>query len=437
MAIYRNKKIGFALTFVVIVLIAGFTIGAAYEKNPSDVNSSPSNKVATVRTDDDNVVPSSNYYFERYPSSDAFASSVIDLSHGDTYDNNSTTNSGYYNYLSLPDLFDKSQVSVVQILDRAGSGRLGSGFVFDESGHIITNYHVISGGGPYDVTFSDGTIYRAKLVGTDAYSDLAVLLVSDVPDSKLIPLPLANSDKVRIGEQVIAIGNPFGLSGTMTTGIVSGLGRLIPAQSPPASPSTTPRGSNNNNNVFSIPNVIQTDAAINPGNSGGPLLNREGKVIGVTSAIYSTTGQFSGVGFALPSNTVSRVVSSIIQTGSFKHPWLGISGTNITPAIAKALDLSEPRGFLVVDVVSGSPAEKAGVHGGNKRVTIDGRPMILGGDVIIRIDNTTVRKIDDVLVYLDSEKTVGDKVKLVVIRDNKVQEIVATLGSRPGSFESP
>ncbi len=319
MAIYRNSNRVFALMFVTIVLIGGFIIGTtAYQNHSSGINSLLSNK-ATVRTD---IV---SYYFERYPNSDVFASSTVGLAYA-VADNNSTTNSSYYSdYLSLPDLFDKSHASVVQVTSGAGGGsssgssRLGSGFVFDVSGHIITNYHVISSsGGPYDVTFSDGTIYRAKLVGSDPYSDLAVLAVSDVPEDKLIPLALADSDKVRIGERVVAIGNPFGLSGTMTSGIVSGLGRLIPAQAP----GSAQQGRSNYNNIFSIPNVIQTDAAINPGNSGGPLINMEGKVIGVNSAIYTTTGQFAGVGFALPSNTVSKVASSIIATGSFRHPWL-------------------------------------------------------------------------------------------------------------------
>lgn len=374
-----------------------------------------------------------NYYFERYQSDYPLAVGTAGPAYAST-ENASATSADDESYLSLPDLFDKSHGSVVQVTSGVGTGRLGSGFVFDESGHIITNYHVISPGGPYDVTFSDGTIYRARLVGSDPYSDLAVLAVSskDVPKDKLVPLALADSDKIRVGDQVVAIGNPFGLSGTMTTGIVSGLGRLIPAQSP-----GSPAQQGGSGNIFSIPNVIQTDASINPGNSGGPLINMEGKVIGVNSAIYTRTGYFVGVGFALPSNMVNKVALSIIETGSFKHPWLGVTGINITPGIANSLDLQEPRGFLVVDVVSGSPAEKAGVKGGNERVTIDGRSVVLGGDVIIGIDDMDVRKIDDVLVYLSSEKNVGDDIKLVIIRDGKVQEIEATLAARPGSFESP
>ncbi|HXG06774.1 MAG TPA: trypsin-like peptidase domain-containing protein [Nitrososphaera sp.] len=431
MAIHRARKFVFPIAFVLTAL-AGIAI--AYNYYYSQWHSGAALSSAAVQSE-------VFHHFEKYPSvspvvvGTAAASPAYASSEGPSAAAATSAGNDGNSYLSLPDLFDKTHSSVVQVTTGADAGRLGSGFVFDESGHIITNYHVISSGGPYDVTFSDGTIYRARLVGSDPYSDLAVLAVSldDVPEGKLVPLVLADSDKIRVGEQVVAIGNPFGLSGTMTTGIVSGLGRLIPAQSP-SSPS---QQGGNSNNVFSIPNVIQTDAAINPGNSGGPLINMEGKVIGVNSAIYTGTGYFVGVGFALPSNMVDKVVSSIIETGSFRHPWLGVTGTNITPGIATSLGLQEPRGFLVIDVVPGSPAEEAGIHGGSNRVTIDGRSVVLGGDVIIGIDDKVVRKIDDILVYLSSEKNVGDDVELVVIRDGRVQEIEATLGARPGSFESP
>jgi S1-C subfamily serine protease len=225
-----------------------------------------------------------------------------------------------------------------------------------------------------------------------------------------------------VGEQVAAIGNPFGLSGSMSAGIVSGLGRLIPSQEAGA---------------FSIPDVIQTDAPINPGNSGGPLLNMRAQVIGINSAIFSTTGQFAGVGFAIPSNTMSKVVPALITQGSFTHPWLGVSGTDMTPGIAEALGLEEPRGFLVVDVVAGSPAERAGVRGGSQETTVDGRPIELGGDVIVNVDDRQVRKIDDILVYLQREKSVGDDLKLTVLRDGEMQNITATLAARPSLQESP
>lgn len=328
--------------------------------------------------------------------------------------------------LSLPDLFTKVERSVVQITDSSETNptdsRLGSGFVYDNNGHIITNNHVVSGGGRLDVTFLDGTVYRATLIGSDPFTDLAVLYVEGVPSDKLVALPLADSEKIRVGEQVAAIGNPFGLSGSMSAGIVSGLGRLIPSQE---------AGS------FSIPDVIQTDAPINPGNSGGPLLNMRGEVIGINSAIFSTTGQFAGVGFAIPSNTMAKVVPALITNGSFTHPWLGVSGTDMTPGIAQALGLQEPRGFLVIDVVAGSPADHAGIRGGSQETTVDGRQIQLGGDVIVSIDGKQVRKIDDILVYLQREKSVGDELKLTVLRDGSQQDIVATLAARPNLQESP
>lgn len=330
--------------------------------------------------------------------------------------------------LTLPDLFDRVEKSVVEITDSVKSNptdsRLGSGFVYDNNSHIITNYHVVNGGkgDKLDVTFPDGTVYHATLIGSDPFTDLAVLYVTDVPKDKIVPLPLANSSAARVGEQVAAFGNPFGLSGTMTDGIISGVGRIIPSQEA---------------GDFSIPDVIQTDAPINPGNSGGPLLNTRGEVIGINSAIFSTTGQFAGIGFAIPSNTISKVVPSLVTTGSFKHSWLGISGTDMTSGIADALGLKEPRGFLVVDVVQGSPAAKAGIRGGDKQATIDGRPIKLGGDVIVGIDGKTVRKIDDILVYLEREKSIGDTITLTVLRNGQEQNINVILGSRPNAQGSP
>ena len=210
----------------------------------------------------------------------------------------------------------------------------------------------------------------------------------------------------------------------MTAGIISGLGRIIPSN--PSSGSQ-----------YSIPNIIQIDAPINPGNSGGPLLNMKGEVIGVNSAIFSTTGEFSGIGLAIPSNALSKVVPSLITKRSFNHPWLGLSGTNITPEIADVIGLKEPRGFLVVDIISGSPAEKAGIHGGKQLNSINGRQMPLGGDVIEEIDNKTIRKIDDILVYLETEKSIGDNVKISVFREGQIRKINLILVARPSSQESP
>jgi len=333
--------------------------------------------------------------------------------------------------LTLPEIFKMVEKSVVQIKGTSdtssrlqANSRLGSGFVYDTNRHIITNYHVAGGGRDLDITFMDGNIYHAKLIGSDPFTDLAVLYVQDVPKDKLTPLPLGDSAKLSVGEQIAAIGNPFGLSGSMTSGIISGLGRIIPSD--PSSGSQ-----------YSIPNIIQIDAPINPGNSGGPLLNMKGEVIGVNSAIFSTTGEFSGIGLAIPSNALNKVVPSLITKRSFNHPWLGLSGTNITPEIANVIGLKEPRGFLVVDVISGSPAEKAGIHGGEQLTSINGSQIPLGGDVIEKIDNKTIRKIDDVLVYLETEKSIGDNVKISVFREGQIQKINLILVARPSSQESP
>jgi S1-C subfamily serine protease len=259
------------------------------------------------------------------------------------------------------------------------------------------------------------------LIGSDPSADIAVLYVEDVSKEKLLPLSLADSSNVRVGERVAAIGNPFGLSGSLTSGIVSGVGRQIPAQ---------------DDEGFTIPNIIQTDAPINPGNSGGPLLNIRGEVIGINSAIFSTTGQFAGVGFAIPSSTIAQIVPSLINTGSYQHPWLGVAGTDMAPGIADRLGLDEPRGFLVMDVVAGSPAEKAGIQSGDEDAVIDGIPMKLGGDVIIAIDNNTIRKIDDILAYVEIEKSVGDDLEIMILRDGQKMEVIATLAARPSQQES-
>jgi S1-C subfamily serine protease len=211
----------------------------------------------------------------------------------------------------------------------------------------------------------------------------------------------------------------------MTAGIVSGVGRLIPSEEGAGVLQ------------FFIPDIIQTDAPINPGNSGGPLLNTRGQAIGINTAIRSSTGEFAGIGFAVPSNTVTKVVPSLIETGSFQHPWVGISGTSMSPSIAQALDLEEPRGVLVVEVVGGSPAEKAGIRGGDTPTRINGQTIPLGGDVVLEIDGNEIRTLDDILVYLQREKAVGDTMQVTVMRDGQLQTIEILLEARPSSQDSP
>ena len=334
---------------------------------------------------------------------------------------------------TLSELFKHVEKSVVQISseDEATEvlgSRLGSGFVYDTKGHVVTNNHVTSGGKDLHITFSDGTIYTGKVIGSDPHSDLAILLIDDVPKEKLFPLTLGNSSNLIVGETVAAVGNPFGLSGSLTEGIISGLGRLLPS-----TPPENIFGSDTPVATFSIPDIIQTDAAINPGNSGGPLLNLKGEVIGINSAIFSNTGVYAGVGFAIPSNTLKKVIPELLENGSYPHAWLGITGVDVTPDIAKKMNLTEARGFLVIDVNSNGPADKAGIRGGDKIDTINGREVELGGDIILAIDGNPVRKIDDVLSYLEREKSVGDNITLTINRDGIVQEKTTVLQARPDS----
>ena len=328
-------------------------------------------------------------------------------------------------------LFKKVENSVVQINAKVSttnsniiingsplesqSTRLGSGFVYDTQGHIITNNHVIDGAQIVDVRFVDGNIYSAKVIGTDPFNDIAVLQITDdFSEETLIPLPLANSADLEVGQQIVAIGNPFGLSNTMTTGIVSQIGRLLP----------------NRDAGYSIPSVIQTDAAINPGNSGGPMLNLEGQVIGINTAIQSTTGEFSGIGFAVPSNTIKRLVPSLIQDGKYSHPWLGVSGTSLTPDIAKQIGLAKNyHGVFVTTVVPDSPAQKAGLQ----EATYNAERILKGGDVIIALDGKIVRDIDDLIIYLAENKVVGDTVSIQVNRAGELVELTASLASRPAN----
>jgi S1-C subfamily serine protease len=348
----------------------------------------------------------------------------------------------------LPKLFDRVKDSVVQITvsnKDPNASALGSGFVFDKFGHIITNDHVIRNRSYNDtnttntnnvtVTFLNEKSFKAKIIGSDPFSDLAVLQIENSKNESMIPLVLSNSSNVKIGEHVIAIGNPFGLSGSMTEGIVSGLGRVIPSQSPesPEGPELSPDQDNTLRppTSFSIPEIIQTDAAINPGNSGGPLLNLRGQAIGINSAIFSLTGDYSGVGFAIPASTIQRVIPILLSEHSYKHPWIGISGIDVNEQIASAMKLNTTSGFLVIDTSPGGPAAKAGVQGGDKLVDVNGRKTRLFGDVITKIDNQSVSKIDDILLYLEQQKKVGQNVTLTVIRDGKSQTVDVALAERP------
>jgi len=321
--------------------------------------------------------------------------------------------------LTLIELFEKSEEGVVKIkVERIGSvtdtDGMGSGFVYDNLGHIITNAHVVDGADKATVTFLDGSQYNAEIIGEDKFTDIAVIKVSEKP-RLLHPLEIGDSSLLQVGEQVAAIGNPFGLSGSMTSGIVSQIGRLIAAQ----------------DSGFSIPDVIQTDAAINPGNSGGPLLNMRGQVIGINTAIQSISGEFVGIGFAVPSNTVSKIVPTLIEEGKYPHPWIGISGKDIDPDLARVLDLKQAKGFLVITVVDGSPADKAGLKGMSQTQIINGEEYPADGDIIIWVDDKEVRKISDILIHLQREKSVGDEMVLGILRDGDFMHLTLKLVERP------
>ena len=319
-----------------------------------------------------------------------------------------------YEY-SLIDIFEKSEASIVQVSVVRGEsdGGMGSGFVYSDEGYVITNQHVVQDAERVMITFLDGEAYIGNVIGTDRDLDIAVVKVEPT-NTYLQPIKIGDSSKLKVGEKIAAIGNPFGLSGSMTSGIVSQMGRLLPQET-----------------GYSIPDVIQTDAAINPGNSGGPLINMKGEVVGINTAIQSATGEFSGIGFAVPANTVKKVVPVLIQDGEFKHPWMGISGTDVDPELAEVRGLNSSKGFLVVSVIEGSPAETAGLLGVTETKETDGREFALDGDIILSIDGETVRKISDILVHLQREKSVGDEMVLSVNRNGEILELTMVLEERP------
>ncbi|MGB6681211.1 MAG: trypsin-like peptidase domain-containing protein [Candidatus Bathyarchaeia archaeon] len=312
-----------------------------------------------------------------------------------------------------------TEKSVVQILSKQmGVDGLeptasGSGFIYDKKGNIITNNHVIEEAETIEVTFLDGETVKAVLIGADPYSDLAVLRV-ETSNERLKQVTLGNSSELLVGDTVYAVGAPFGLSWSLTKGVVSQIGRTLPTSG-----------------GYTVVGVIQVDAAINPGNSGGPLLNSLAEVVGVNTAIQSETGMFSGVGFAIPAVLIQKVVPSLIEKGRYDHSWVGIAGSNVAPSIAEKMDLPEAKGFLVISVVEDSPAERAGIRSGNRTEVVDGRNMTLGGDVITHIDNKTVRKLEDLLAYLEYRTEPGDKIILRVIREGQILDIEVTLGVRP------
>ena len=368
-----------------------------------------------------------------------------------TNDNNNTTSVAKKS-LSLPNLFDRVDNSVVQVTSKQSftnpniiingnpvegqSAHLGSGFIFDNGGHVVTNSHVIGDRTKaLDVTFIDGNSYSANIIGRDPYSDLAVLRLENDAISRehLKPLSMGDSSCLQVGQEIVSIGNPFGLSGSMSRGIISQINRLLPEE----------------NAGFSIPGTIQIDAAVNPGNSGGPLLDLNGNVVGMTTAILSDTGSFSGIGFAIPSNTIHKIIPELIAHGNYKHPFLGVSGVSITPDISKDLGLNGAKGVIVASVTYGSPADSAGIRGGitmyndinygmddgidnnNNNNNNNNNHHYNEADIILGIDNKPVRTMDDIINHIEISKSVGDTVTLKVLRNGNIHDINVKLAYRP------
>ncbi|MBI1743354.1 trypsin-like peptidase domain-containing protein [Candidatus Acetothermia bacterium] len=325
------------------------------------------------------------------------------------------------------DIYERVSPSVVNITSRVITQSLfgpipqegtGSGFVLDKQGYIVTNNHVVEGASTIEVTFSDDTVVPARVVGTDPNVDLAVIKV-EVPAEKLIPVTLGNSEGLKPGQLAIAIGNPFGLERTVTTGVISAINRSLEAE-----------------NGRPIWGIIQTDAAVNPGNSGGPLLNSQGQVIGVNTAIIGPGGGSVGVGFAVPANTVKRVVPSLIQSGRFAHPWLGVGGDSITPGLARrfqqgGINLGTEHGVLITQVLSSGPAGRAGVRGGSREAIVGNRRYLIGGDIITAINGTPVKSMEELIGYLDSHVAVGQMVELTLMREGQPLSAKVQVGERP------
>jgi 2-alkenal reductase len=327
--------------------------------------------------------------------------------------------------LLLINLYDRVNPGVVNIDVAVGSGEevnpfgSGSGFLIDAEGHIVTNLHVVAQMDVIWVTFSDGTVQEAQALGTDPFSDLAVLRAEGLPPSAT-PLEMGDSDLLQVGQRIIAIGNPFGRVGTMTTGIVSGLDRTIFSHG-----ATGGR--------FSIPEVIQTDAAINPGNSGGPLLNTDGEVVGVNTAIQTDGGSNSGVGFAIPSNVVARIIPYLMEGQEYPYPYLGITWDSRFTMAELALELNLPadRGVLVASLVPGGPADEASVLGGDHEVRVRGMDVAIGGDIITAVDGTPISDFHDLIAYLVREKKADETATLTLLRDGEFIELDVELGERP------
>ncbi|MFO7322096.1 MAG: trypsin-like peptidase domain-containing protein [Chloroflexota bacterium] len=342
-------------------------------------------------------------------------------------------------YLLLTNIYQRIAPSVVNIdivistpHPGLGDRSSGSGFIYDDSGHIVTNAHVVQDAEEVRVTFNDGYVTVAEVLGADPYSDLAVLKV-DTDPSRLVPVVIGDSDAVRVGQRAIAIGNPFGLASSMTVGIVSGLGRQLPSAR---------LLDLTNLSQFNNPSIIQVDTNINPGNSGGPLLNSRGEVIGVNTAISTESGTFQGVGFAVPSRTLQRVVPELIETGRVNYAWIGISSLSAedgfgVAALAEPLNLPVTAGVLIDTVSPNSPAAKAGLRGGTRQVMVRGVAVCAGGDIIVAVDGVYIQTMDELLAYLVANGRPGDTIDLLIVRGEETFEVPLVLEERPQTSVVP
>ena len=386
-------KLTIISVFIVIIFIVGFVSGGSfiYGISSSEINDLQ-NQIDSLQVKNNNIEYQNITYFY-----------------------NETILSNLYNEMKDSIVVISGEIVYQSFFGTQYSSVQGSGFVYEFNNDtvVITNYHVVSDASNIVVTFSDGNSYSSEVIGSDQYSDLAVLTVN-APSEEFNPLEIASSSSLKVGDPVIAIGSPFGLGGTMTTGIVSQLGRTI---------QDSVAGS------FPIANIIQTSAPINPGNSGGPLLNYQGNVIGITTAIIQDS---NGLGFAIPSNTILREIESLIKTGSYnKHSWLGISGADMSYSIAQAMDVNITYGWLITSVTSGGAAQKAGLKSGSQQIRIDNEWAIIGGDIIVAVDGTRIINGDSLMSYLEENTIPKQIVKVTVVRDKQLSDIYVELGTRP------
>lgn len=421
MLINRKQWIGFTLVLIILAL-AGIGCSA---KNDADGGDSAAQQV-TTNNQNIRVVSNTTNPSNTIANSPALQATPTALP-PDTLVQARAVENVFVNIYERvnPSVVNIEVVGSFSVNDAIDSS--GSGFVYDKEGHIVTNAHVVLGASEVLVTFWDGSVAEAEIIGVDEYSDLGVIKVDVNPDL-LVPVELGNSDQVVVGQYVVAIGNPFGLRSSMTIGFISATGRTLDSQSI-LDPS--PLGNYGN------PAIIQVDATINPGNSGGPILNLDGQVIGVATAIRSESGVFEGIAYAVPVNTVKVSVPQLIEDGTAEYPRLGITSSlnNNVPgltiaAVANELNLPVNHGVLVDQVVSGSPAEQAGIRGSNSRATVRGIQIGTGGDIIIGIDGVFIADIDELLEYLIHHTHPGQTITLTIIRDGQTLEVDLVLGSR-------